>query len=52
MDGEEYNGERSLILIAVLYKCDITLGEFDILKVRGNMGISLFGRTQYCYRVK
>ncbi|MFV7236662.1 MULTISPECIES: DUF2147 domain-containing protein [Flavobacterium] len=35
-----------------LYKCYITLESKDKLKVRGFIGISLFGRTQYWYRVK
>ena len=35
-----------------LYKCFITLETKDKLKVRGYIGISLFGRTQYWYRVK
>jgi uncharacterized protein (DUF2147 family) len=34
-----------------LYKCYITLESNDKLKVRGFIGISLFGRTQYWYRV-
>jgi uncharacterized protein (DUF2147 family) len=35
-----------------LYKCFITLESKDKLKVRGYIGISLLGRTQYWYRVK
>jgi hypothetical protein len=35
-----------------LYKCYITLEENDKLKVRGYIGISLFGRTQYWNRLK
>ena len=35
-----------------LYKCFISLEEDDKLKVRGYIGIPLFGRTQYWYRVK
>ena len=35
-----------------LYKCFIVLEEKDKLKVRGYIGISLLGRTQYWYRVK
>lgn len=34
------------------YKCFITLEAKDKLKVRGFIGISLFGRTQYWYRAK
>ncbi|TDE50163.1 DUF2147 domain-containing protein [Flavobacterium sp. GT3P67] len=35
-----------------LYQCFITLDGNGKLKVRGFVGISLFGRTQYWYRVK
>ncbi len=35
-----------------LYSCYITLENQDKLKVRGYIGISLFGRTQYWYRIK
>lgn len=35
-----------------LYKCFITLEAKDKLKVRGYIGISLIGRTQYWYRVQ
>ncbi len=35
-----------------LYQCFITLDGDDKLKVRGFIGISLFGRTQYWYRIK
>lgn len=35
-----------------LYKCFITLETKDKLKVRGYIGISLLGRSQYWYRVK
>ena len=35
-----------------LYKCYITLESKDKLKVRGYIGISLLGRTQYWYRIK
>lgn len=35
-----------------LYRCFITLESNDKLKVRGFIGISVFGRTQYWYRVK
>lgn len=34
-----------------LYQCFITLDGKDKLKVRGYIGISLLGRTQYWYRV-
>ncbi len=52
-DGSEYNGGKVLDpKNGKLYKCYITLDEKDKLKVRGYIGISLFGRTQYWYRVK
>lgn len=35
-----------------LYSCYITLENQDKLKVRGYIGISLFGRTQYWIRMK
>ena len=35
-----------------LYQCFITLETKDKLKVRGYIRISLFGRTQYWYRMK
>lgn len=35
-----------------LYNCDITLLDQDNIKVRGYLGISFFGRTQYWQRVK
>ncbi|MBC7524547.1 MAG: DUF2147 domain-containing protein [Flavobacterium sp.] len=52
-DGSEYNGGKVLDpKNGKLYKCYITLEGKDKLKVRGYIGISLFGRTQYWYRVK
>jgi uncharacterized protein (DUF2147 family) len=52
-DGDEYNGGKILDpKNGKLYKCYITLEGKDKLKVRGYIGISLFGRTQYWYRVK
>lgn len=52
-DGEEYNGGKVLDpKNGKLYKCYITLINKDKLKVRGYIGVSLFGRTQYWYRVK
>ncbi|MBX2828358.1 MAG: DUF2147 domain-containing protein [Flavobacteriaceae bacterium] len=52
-DGDEYNGGRILDPEnGKLYKCYITLEDPDTLKVRGYIGISLLGRTQYWYRVK
>jgi len=52
-DGNEYNGGKILDpKHGKLYKCYINLEEKDKLKVRGYVGISLFGRTQYWQRVK
>ena len=52
-DGSEYNGGKILDpKNGKLYKCYINLEGNDKLKVRGYIGISLFGRTQYWYRVK
>lgn len=52
-DGEEYSGGKILDpKSGKLYKCYITLEALDKLKVRGYIGISLFGRTQYWHRVK
>jgi uncharacterized protein (DUF2147 family) len=52
-DGDEYNSGKILDpKNGKLYKCYITLENKDKLKVRGYIGISLFGRTQYWYRVK
>ena len=35
-----------------IYECIVKLESKDKLKVRGYVGISLFGRTQYWHRVK
>lgn len=35
-----------------IYDCFISLVEPNKLKVRGYMGVSMFGKTQYWYRVK
>jgi uncharacterized protein (DUF2147 family) len=52
-DGDEYNGGKILDPVkGEQYKCFITLDEKDKLKVRGFIGVSLFGRTQYWTRVK
>ena len=52
-DGDEYNG--GIILDPTngkKYKCYITLDSPDKLKLRGYIGFSLMGRTQYWTRVK
>ena len=52
-EGDEYTGGKILDpKNGKLYKCFITLESKDKLKVRGYIGISLFGRTQYWSRVK
>ena len=52
-EGNEYTGGKILDpKNGKLYKCFIALESNDKLKVRGFVGISLFGRTQYWYRVK
>jgi len=52
-DGNEYNGGHILDpKHGKLYKCYINLENEDKLKIRGYIGISLFGRTQYWHRVK
>lgn len=50
-DGAEYNGGKILDpKSGKLYKCYISLEEDDTLKVRGFVGFSLLGRTQYWVR--
>jgi uncharacterized protein (DUF2147 family) len=52
-DGSEYNSGKILDpKHGRLYQCFITLESKDKLKVRGYIGISLFGRTQYWHRIK
>ncbi len=52
-DGDEYNdGEIMDPKNAKTYSAYIKLEEPDKLKVRGYIGFSLLGRTQYWYRVK
>ena len=52
-DNNEYNGGKITDpKNGKTYKCYITLENKDKLKVRGYIGISLFGRTQYWFRVK
>ncbi|MFM2393554.1 MAG: hypothetical protein RLZZ546_1536 [Bacteroidota bacterium] len=49
----EYDGGQILNpKTGKIYDCFITLETADKLKVRGYMGISLVGKTQYWYRVK
>jgi len=52
-DGDEYNDGKILDPNSgKLYKCYIELESKDKLKVRGYIGFSLLGRTQYWHRVK
>ncbi len=52
-DGNEYNSGKILDpKSGKLYSCYITLESPDKLKVRGYIGISLLGRTQYWLRMK
>lgn len=52
-DGEEYNGGKILDpKNGKYYKCYITLEEEDKLKLRGYIGFSVIGRTEYWYRVE
>lgn len=52
-EGSEYtNGKILDPKSGKLYKCFITLEGNDKLKVRGYIGVSLIGRTQYWHRVK
>ena len=50
-DGKEFNGGSILNPESgELYKCYLELIHDDKLKVRGFLGFSIFGRTQYWYR--
>ena len=52
-DGSEYSGGTILDPTnGKKYKCYITLDSADKLKLRGYVGISIMGRTQYWTRVK
>ena len=52
-DGAEYNGGTVLDPEnGKKYKCYITLESPDKLKLRGFIGLSIMGRTQYWTRVK
>ncbi|CAD0008267.1 DUF2147 domain-containing protein [Flavobacterium salmonis] len=52
-DGAEYNGGTILDPTnGKKYKCYIELESADKLKLRGYVGISIVGRTQYWTRVK
>ncbi|MBF0695485.1 MAG: DUF2147 domain-containing protein [Flavobacterium sp.] len=52
-NGDEYSDGHILDpKHGKLYKCYITLEDDNKLKVRGYVGVSLFGRTQYWHRVQ
>lgn len=51
-DGDEYYGHILDPKYGKLYKCYIRLESPNKLKVRGYIGFSLLGRTQYWHRVK
>ena len=52
-DGSEYSGGTILDPTnGKKYKCYIALDSADKLKLRGYVGISIMGRTQYWTRVK
>ncbi|SEP35290.1 Uncharacterized conserved protein, DUF2147 family [Flavobacterium sp. CF108] len=52
-DGAEYNGGTILDPTSgKKYKCYISLDSADKLKLRGYVGISIMGRTQYWTRIK
>jgi uncharacterized protein (DUF2147 family) len=52
-DGDEWeDGEILDPNNGKTYSCYITLEDKDKLKVRGYIGFSVIGRTQYWYRVK
>ena len=51
-EGSEYNsGEILDPKNGKLYKCSLSLESNDKLKIRGYIGFSLLGRTQYWHRV-
>ena len=51
-DGDEWSGGKILDpKNGSYYKCYITLAEKNKLKIRGYIGFSLIGRTEYWYRV-
>lgn len=52
-EGDQYTGGKILDpKHGKLYRCYITLENPDKLKVRGYIGVSLLGRTQYWHRVQ
>ena len=52
-EGTEYNSGKILDpKNGKTYKCFVSFESNDKIKVCGYIGISLFGRTQYWYRIK
>jgi uncharacterized protein (DUF2147 family) len=53
-DQGDYYGDGAILdpNNGSVYKCYIELEEDDKLKVRGYIGISIVGRTQYWYRIR
>lgn len=52
-EGNEYTGGQILDpKKGNIYKCKIELVDNNKLKVRGFIGVSLLGRTQYWYRIQ
>jgi len=52
-DGDEWNGGKILDpKSGKIYKCYITLKDENTLKLRGYIGFSLLGRTEYWQRAK
>jgi len=52
-DGNEWNGGKILDpKSGKIYKCYISLKDKNTLKLRGYIGFSLFGRTEYWQRAK
>ena len=52
-DDDEYSGGKIIDpKNGKIYKCTISLESKDKLKIRGSIGFSLIGRSQYWVRVK
>jgi len=52
-DGDEYNDGKIIDPeTGTMYKCYIELEEPNKLKVRGYVGLAMFGRTQYWLRAE
>jgi uncharacterized protein (DUF2147 family) len=51
-DGNGYEGKILDPKHGRIYQCNVKLETRDRLKVRGYVGISLFGRTQFWHRIK